>query len=240
MKTPWGAVALAVVVSAGVFAHAFKTRSRANHQVSVVGSGSKDFESDLVSWTAHFTRKNLELKSAYNALNEDRGLVTRFLTEHGANEKELIFSSIAIDKEFDSQVLKDGTRTQQFTGYRLTQSVQVESAEVDKYERISRDITELINAGLELTSGSPEYFFTKLPALKIEMVAAAARDAHERAEKIVENAGGHLGKLRQASMGVFQITAQHSSEEFSWRGTYNTNSRRKTATVTMRLEYESD
>ena len=241
MRAPWGAiaVALAVVVSAATFAHAFRTRARANHQVSVVGSGSKDFESDLVSWTAHFTRKNLELKSAYNSLNEDRALVKKFLLEQGAAEKELIFSSVGIDKEFDTLVAKDGTRTQQFTGFRLTQSVQVESPEVDRYERISREVTELINAGLEVTSAPPEYFFTRLPALKIEMVAAAAKDAHERAEKIVENAGGRLGKLRQASMGVFQITAQHSSEEFSWRGTYNTNSRRKTATVTMRLEYEA-
>jgi hypothetical protein len=57
--------------------------------------------------------------------------------------------------------------------------------------------------------------------------------------KIVENAGGRLGELRQATLGVFQITAQNSSEEFSWRGNYNTASRRKTATVTMRLEYEA-
>ena len=143
-------------------------------------------------------------------------------------------------KEFDTVVHKDGAQTQQFTGYRLTQTVQVESAEVDKYERISRDVTELINTGVELTSNAPEYFYTKLPELKIEMVAAAARDARERAEKIVANAGGRLGKLRQANLGVFQITAQNSSEEFSWKGTYNTNSRRKTATVTMRLEYEVD
>ena len=51
MKNGWGALAVsvAVVLSAFLFSNAFRTRSRANHQVSVVGSGSTNFQADLIS-----------------------------------------------------------------------------------------------------------------------------------------------------------------------------------------------
>ena len=66
------------------------------------------------------------------------------------------------------------------------------------------------------------------------------KDAHERAAKIAENGGGSLGKLKTADMGVFQITAENSSEEYEWGGSFNTSSRRKTASVTIRLNYAID
>lgn len=72
------------------------------------------------------------------------------------------------------------------------------------------------------------------------MIEEATRDAHERAEKIAVNAEGALGNLKNAEMGVFQITAENSSEEYEWGGSFNTNSRRKTANITIRLKYEID
>ena len=38
------------------------------------------------------------------------------------------------------------------------------------------------------------------------MIADGTKDAKIRAEKIAENAGGKLGKLKKASTGVIQIT----------------------------------
>ena len=38
-------------------------------------------------------------------------------------------------------------------------------------------------------------------------------------------------------MGVFQIIAQNSNEDYSWDGAFNTSSKQKTATITMRLQF---
>ena len=59
-------------------------------------------------------------------------------------------------------------------------------------------------------------------------------------EKISEFSGGKLGKLESARMGIFQITGQNSKENHSWGGTYNTTSRKKTASITMKLTYKVD
>jgi hypothetical protein len=118
--------------------------------------------------------------------------------------------------------------------------VQIESNEVDKVEEISRQVSELINSGIELYSDKPQYYYTKLAELKIQMIAEATKDANNRAARIAENAGSSLGDLKNASMGVFQIVAQNSSEEYSWGGAFNTSSKRKTANITVDLEYETE
>ena len=41
-------------------------------------------------------------------------------------------------------------------------------------------------------------------------------------------------------MGIIQITGQNSGEDYSWGGAYNTSSREKTASITMKLNYKLD
>ena len=150
-----------------------------------------------------------------------------------------VFSAVAINKDFETIYTADGNEKEsRFTGYRLEQRVTIESKSVDKIEEISRQVSELINSGVEFYSEDPQYYYTKLSELKIEMIAQATKDANDRARKIAENAGGGIGQLKNADMGVFQIVAQNSSEDFSWGGSFNTSSKRKTATITVKLEYE--
>ncbi len=234
-------IAIAIVVTAFVFASAVKNRNAANNTISVTGLGSKDFVSDLIVWSGSFTKKSMELKDAYAQLDADRESIRQYLLGKGIKNENMVFNAVQINKEFDDQFDNNGNRTRsEFSGYRLTQIVQIESNEVDKIEDISRQVSELINSGIEFYSNIPQYYYTKLAALKIEMIAEATKDANTRAKKIAENAGSKVGDLKNASMGVFQIVAQNSSEEYSWGGSYNTSSKRKTATITVKLEYESD
>ena len=129
---------------------------------------------------------------------------------------------------------------EEFVEYELTQTVAIESKDVNKIEKISREITELLNHGVQFYSESPRYYFTKLADLKIQMISKATEDARIRAEKIAEFSGGKLGKLESARMGIFQITGQNSKESYSWGGTFNTSSREKTASITMKLTYKVD
>ena len=123
-------------------------------------------------------------------------------------------------------------------GYTLSQEVSITSNDVDKVEKISRDISALIESGVEFTSNSPEYYYTKLDELKLELIQRATDNAKQRVDIITENSGATKGELLSANLGVFQITAQNSaSEEYSYGGTFNTSSRLKTATITVNLNY---
>ena len=126
----------------------------------------------------------------------------------------------------------------EFTGYTLNQSVEIDSKEVEKVERISREITELLNQGIQLYSSAPRYYYTRLDELKIEMISQATENARLRAEKIATNSKSELDELVVAKMGIFQITGQNSNEDYSWGGAYNTTSKEKTASITMKLTYK--
>jgi hypothetical protein len=234
-------IAASIVITALVLAGAFKNRNRSNNTISVTGLGSKDFVSDLIVWSGSCSKKNANLKDAYAELDKDRESIKAYLISKGLKAESIVFSAVDIDKEFDDVFDNNGTKLKSiFSGYTLRQSLQVESKEVDKVESISRQVTELINSGVEFYSDQPKYYYTRLAELKIEMIAAATKDANIRAEKIAENAGSDVGKLKNADMGVFQIIAQNSSDDYSWGGSYNTSSKKKTATITVKLEYETD
>ncbi len=230
---------IALIVSTFLLADAFRNRNSGADTISVTGLGSTDFVADLIVWNSSFSKKSTDLKSAYASLENDRNALKSYLVSKGIKEAEIVFSSVSISKDFENSYDQNyNVRSQVFTGYTLTQNVQIESKEVEKIENISRQVTELINSGVELYSNPPEYYYTKLAELKLKMIAEATKDAKSRAEQIAENAGAKLGDLKKSDMGVFQIVAQNSSEEYSWGGSFNTASKKKTATITMKLVYK--
>jgi hypothetical protein len=234
-------IAVAVIISAFLFSNAFQNRNQHNDTISVTGSGSKNFVSDLIVWRGSFSKKSLVLKEAYAALDSDREIIKKYLVSKGLQESDLVFSAVAINKDFETTYdANENIRQQLFTGFTLTQNVQVESKAVDKVEAISREVTELINSGVEFYSNPPEYYYTKMAALKIEMIAEATKDANARAKSIAENADSDLGKLKKSEMGVFQIIAQNSSEDYSWGGSFNTSAKKKSANITVKLMYQVD
>jgi hypothetical protein len=228
----------AIVIAAILLGNAYLKRAQTNDVISVTGLGTKDFTSDLIVWEGTFTRENLNLQNAYTDLNRDKDLVRQYLSSKDIDLNNVVFNSVNMQEKIRPRYDEGRYVGEEFEGYILSQSIQIESKEVEKIERLSREITELLNQGVQFYSYAPRYYYTQLADLKIEMIAKATEDAYIRAKQIAENAGGSLGKLKVARMGVFQITGQNSNEDYSWGGVYNTESKQKTASITMRLEYK--
>ena len=119
----------------------------------------------------------------------------------------------------------------------MSQSVSVESKDLDKVDNASREISTLISQGIELSSNSPNYYYSKLEDLKLELISQASSNAKQRASNIAEEAGSSLGDLIKADLGIFQITGQNDNEEYSYGGAFNTASRSKTANITVKTSY---
>lgn len=230
---------LAIILASVFLGNAYVNRNKVDGKIQVTGLGKTDFSSDLIVWEGQYAAQNIDLKKAYITLNKNKEIIKNYLTSKGIKETELVFSAVKTNKKNKRIYSPKGDYMgEEFAGYELTQSVQIESKNVEKIERISREITELLNQGVQLYSQAPRYYYTKLADLKIEMISKATEDAKLRAEKISEFSGGKLGKLESAKMGVFQITGQNSKENYSWGGTYNTSSKEKTASITMKLIYK--
>lgn len=229
---------LGFIIGLAFLGNAIKNRNKSENTISVTGLGSNKFTSDLISWSGNFSRNSFELKAAYDELANDKKVIENYLISKGIVKNQMVFSAVDIQKQINYETDENGRSTQTFGGYQLSQTVSIESKDVGKVENLSRNITEIINLGIEFTSSSPNYFYTKLANVKQQMIADATKDAKQRAEKIAENAGSKLGNLKKATMGVTQITAPNSTEEYSYGGTFNTSSKEKEASITIKLEYE--
>ncbi len=74
----------------------------------------------------------------------------------------------------------------------------------------------------------------------MDLLARASADAKQRAQTIAKNAGNSLGNLRKATMGVFQITGKNSNEDYSYGGAFNTSSKIKTGSITIKMEFAAE
>ncbi|RKS53563.1 hypothetical protein BC962_1815 [Gillisia mitskevichiae] len=231
---------IAIVLASLLLGNAYIKRAQPVGVISVTGSGSENFTSDLIVWEGQFVRVFPVLKQAYEDLNTDKETVRKYLIQKGIPSENIVFNSVQTNEQRENQYQNGNYVGSTFKGYELIQSIKIESTNVELIESVSREITELLNKGVQFNSTPPRYYYTKIADLKIEMISKATEDARLRAEKIAENSGGNLGDLNNASMGVFQITGQNSGEDYSWSGAYNTQDKKKTASITMRLEYKID
>jgi len=230
----------AIVLAAIFLGNAYVNRANPDGKITVTGSGSADFISDLIVWEGQFSRMNPNLKAAFDQLILDKKTVEEYLVSKGIPKENIIFNSVQTSERTENQYQNGNFVSTTFIGYDLTQTVKVESSDVEMAESVSREVTELLNKGVQFNSYAPRYYYTKLADLKIEMISKATEDARLRAENIAVNSGGKLGKLSDAKLGVFQITGQNSGEDYSWGGSFNTSDKKKTASITMRLEYNID
>lgn len=233
--------AIAIVIAAFVLGNAFINRNRPQGMIHVTGLGEQNFTSDLIVWDGNFSRESKDLKEAYANLESDRAAVINYLKSKGIPAEQMVFNAVTTTPIYQQNYTANGNFAgQTFQGYQLNQSLVIESKEVEKVEKISREITELLNQGITFYSMPPRYYYTKLESLKLEMIAKATEDGRIRAERIAENSNSSLGDLVTANMGIFQITGQNSGEDYSWGGTFNTAAKNKTASITMKLSFEVD
>ena len=210
--------------------------------LSATGSASSDFESDLIVWRGSFSASGTTTGEAYSVIKRDTELVRDYLMDSGVLEDELVFSSVDIRQRYRTEYDENGNYVRDYLdGYDLYQNVTVTSGDIDKVESVSRDITKLIESGVEFSSYSPEYYCTKLDEVKLDLIQKATDNARQRIDIMAEGTGCRVGKLLSANLGVFQITAKNSgSGEYTYDGAFDTSSRHKTANITVRLNYAAE
>lgn len=201
--------------------------------VSVTGSAEKTIESDLIIWSGNFEVINENIKDAYEGLEKDENIIREYLKTKGIDEKDIIFTSIRTNKNY---VYDRGMRTNEISDYTLNRSFKITSKDVDKVTEVSNNITELISEGVNISSHSPRYIYTKLQDLKIETAEEAALNAKERAQALLSPNNDKLGKIKLTNQGVYQITPEYSTNVSNY-GINDTSSKNKKIMAIVKATY---
>ncbi len=228
------ALAIGLVLSSLIFGWFFTKTKKETDMIIVTGAARTRIKSDLVLWNAGVMYEAATLADAYRRLAENVPRVKEYLIGKGIAENQITISSITTTTLHKPD--QNGAETSEVSGYSLRQQIEVRSKEVDKIAQIAREATELINQDILIESNAPQYFYTALSDLKIEMLGEAAKDAKVRAERIAASTGSRTGTVRAAKMGVMQITAADSTE-VSDAGISDTSSIDKDITAVVNISF---
>lgn len=202
--------------------------------LSVTGSAKQTVTADLVKWNGSFSRTvyATDLKSGYTQMKSDEDIVDKFFKDNGIADAELTISPISMQKNYYYD--KNGNPGPD--QYSLMQSVSIQSTDINKIAALSKSIQPIIEKGVIFTAFAPEYYYTKLPDMRISLLPEAMKDAQARADSIAKSTGKRVGALKAASMGVVQVLSPNSME-ISDYGSYDTSTIDKDIMVTVKASF---
>jgi hypothetical protein len=223
---------LSLVASAGIGSFTFY-KLRSMDYISTTGSAKKAVVSDKVKWTSSITRpvKISTIKDGYAKMDADLKEVKSFLILNGVPE-----TAINVSPVFMNEVYEQNQGAEK--NYNLMQNITVQSSDVEKIDALGKNTSSLvINKGILFSTNSLEYYYSKLPQVRIELLAAAVGDAKARAEQLALAGGKKISLLKSASSGVVQVMSPNSIDVSDY-GMYDTSSIDKEIMVTVKASFE--
>lgn len=211
------------------------------HTLRVTGSATKRIVSDLIEWKAEIGTLDADRTAAYKSLKSHVDATRAYLVKQGVPLEDIRVSSVSSYEVIENETVGVGSERVQrrvSRGWSTEQTISVRSHDIAVVERVSREVTDLLEQGVPITSRPPQYHYTKLSEVKVDMLASASEDARTRADRIVKAAGGKgIQKLVKADMGVININPANSTST-SWEGNNDKSSLEKDIITIVHLSYE--
>ena len=203
--------------------------------VTVKGYAKQEITSDLGIFEATVISESPDLKSCYEKLAADLNKVKLFLGKNfNVTSEELEVKPAQIREVY--KINERGYDTDEFIKYILTQEIKVQSRDVQKIAKIASNIVGIFDQDVKLRIQDPEYIYTKLEDLKIEMIGRATNNARERAMTIAKEGKFRLGTIADVRVGIFQITPRNSTD-ISDYGLNDTSSIEKEIKSVVEIKY---
>ena len=193
-----------------IFGAVVATGNLSKNDITVTGSAYKIVTSDSASWRFSLQTKATNKTEAYKIIQKQIPVVKAYLKEKGIDEKNI---EILLPNGYEIyRNNANGYSTNEVIAYSYTQPMRISSNDVEKIREISTDSQTLLEKGINIGSyDEPEYQYSDLANLKIQLLEEATKDAKARANSMLKANRNHVGKIRQVRMGVFQITAPDSN-----------------------------
>jgi hypothetical protein len=227
-------ISLAIVISTWLVVKTFEKIKKPTRSIEVKGFAKREIKSDSAIWSLNFKRRETDLQKAYIELEKDMKKILAYLSKSGIKEQE--WQLCPIDTQTLYKFNDKGKETNQIDAYVLSRTIKITSSNVELVMKISGECTSLIKEGIHITSYSPQFFYSDLEPLKIELLGEATGNALERCTQIAEKSGSKVGIIVDARQGVFQITPVNSTS-ISDYGEYNTSTIEKSVKAVVTTEF---
>lgn len=220
----------AILASSALAAFTFY-KVRSLDYITTTGSATKAVTSDKVKWTSNITRvvTLTTVKDGYAKMDTDLKEVRAFLVQNGVAEANINVAPIFMNEIYDNNSFAE-------KNYNLVQNIEVQSGDVERISNLAKNTSALINKGVLFSTVSLEFYYSKLPEVRIELLASAVADAKARAIELAKAGGKRVGALKSASSGVVQVRSANSADVSDY-GMYDTSKIDKEIMITVKASF---
>lgn len=233
---PFAILGIALIIATFIFSVTLRKIKSENQIITVTGSAKQVIVSDLGVLRGTLMVEAATAKNAFRALQIQKPILMDYLKSKGFSADKVNFQTINTypNYYFNERGQNTGIRSQS-----ASQMIDISSSDVNLIRLISIEISSLVERGLNFQVNPPEYYYTKIGDIKIEIQAEAAKDAMIRGQRIAQATGRELGTLKSARMGVLQITPENSNL-ISDYGVNDVSSIRKEVVAVVNANFEID
>jgi hypothetical protein len=213
------AVILGLLVGAGAalggyfVGQGFYQGRRAERYVSVKGLAEREVKADLAVWTLSFSATGADISAVSTASERDRDLVRTFIAKSGFTDHEIEPLPTRVTDQFAN--LMGPPNVEAARRYVITAGFEIRTTKVDAVREASQLTGDLIRQGvvldgrpIESGAANPAYLFTRLSDIRPAMLAQATKSARALAQQFAADSNSHLGAIRRATEGVFQVMSR--------------------------------
>ena len=172
-----------------------------DRKVTVKGLAEREVPADQVTWSIGTTEMGNDLPALYQRISQQAQTIKQFLMENGISEDEITINPPRVND------LEANTWSENRKSYRYTASTNV-TVYTKKVELVNKAIYkqgDLLEKGVAIESGYPDYEFASFQEMKPEMMAEAIKNAQKTAEQFAEASNSKLGGIQTAGQGQFEI-----------------------------------
>lgn len=203
-------LASAIVLAGCMLPIAVSKYKSYDRTVDVRGLCEREVKADKVIWPLVYKVMDDDLSGALNQTDKSNAAILEFLKAGGIEESEINISPSQINDKLANEY-GNNDRVYRFL---CTNVITVCTNNVDAVLKLQSRQDELLKKGIPLTESwenRTEFRFEALNEIKPEMIAEATAGAREAAQKFANDSNSHLGKIKNASQGVFSIEDRDSN-----------------------------
>ena len=191
-------LALGIIVGGFLLGDGLRRARMADRSVTVRGLAERNVTADLATWTISFSAQGTELAAVQAENDRDARTVANFFRTAGFTGAAVSDAGGSVSQYFDNNRGENSVT--------VTRRIQLRTNDVMRARQAYARQFDLIRQGVAIQEGSDiQYTFTRLNAIKPEMIAQATQDARAGAQRFAADSGTGVGGIRSATQGYFSI-----------------------------------
>lgn len=205
----FGSVGISLIIAIGISLSGFfignsiKYFKNFDRYVEVKGLAETSVKSNQANWQIGFTASGHDLKDIYNTIDNQQEAISGFLLSQGFTINEIQKQPVSITDNYANAY----SNNSKLAKYSANAGITVITKNPDKVTNAVQLTNKLVESGVVLNNNSVSYSFTELNNIKTSMLNVALSNAKIAAQQFATESQSHLGKIKNATQGLFTISS---------------------------------